>query len=118
MPRVTHTLSLTVGVTNGDQWKSAWDHLNRVAVDFRRVDMPHLNVSSYMLDEEMTDEPPQVISNGIVVTHHTENLYHDEDTLHKVHRALRNAGLDIEQIEICVLEMQNAGILFRERMPD
>jgi hypothetical protein len=46
-----------------------------------------------------------------------EDLYYDEDTLHKVARALRNAGLTIDQTTSVIREMQNDGIMFRERMP-
>ena len=44
------------------------------------------------------------------------DLYHDEFTMKKVHDALERAGLEASYIRIAVItELQNAGILFRER---
>lgn len=40
---------------------------------------------------------------------------YNEDTLFKVRDALKRAGLSSEQIMNCIIEMQNQGILFRER---
>lgn len=40
----------------------------------------------------------------------------DENTLFKVYDALRAAGLTEKQSRGCISEMQNAGILFRERV--
>lgn len=40
---------------------------------------------------------------------------HDGNTLLKVAHALRKAGLNEDEINIAINEMQNAGILFRER---
>ena len=44
-----------------------------------------------------------------------EETYHDEYTLAKVYWALGRCGLGDVQITDAVNEMQNAGILFRER---
>jgi len=41
-------------------------------------------------------------------------LYHDQDTMWKVHEALRRAGLTGTQAINVVNDMQNQGILFRE----
>lgn len=41
--------------------------------------------------------------------------YHDDDTMRKVHNALGRAGLTEVQIRDAINEMQNDGILFRER---
>ena len=44
------------------------------------------------------------------------DLYHDEMTMKKVHDALTRAGLQNEWLRVNVItELQNAGILFRER---
>ncbi len=45
-------------------------------------------------------------------------LFHSEDTLQKVYKALRSIGLNSTQIVDSVLRMQNAGILFRENWPE
>lgn len=44
-----------------------------------------------------------------------DETYHDDNTLAKVDEALRRAGLNPEQVREAINEMQNAGILFRER---
>jgi len=44
-----------------------------------------------------------------------EIVHHNEQTLHKVSNALRRAGLGAQQAIDAISEMQNAGILFRER---
>lgn len=44
-----------------------------------------------------------------------ENLTHTEDTLAKVFLAMSISGLTTEQITAAINEMQNAGLLFRER---
>lgn len=48
-----------------------------------------------------------------------EPSYYDEDTLFKVRNALLNV-VGLSQIEVtdAIIEMQNAGILFRERLPE
>ena len=40
---------------------------------------------------------------------------YDDQTLQKVYEAMRKVGLDDAEVGDAVLEMQNAGILFRER---
>lgn len=40
---------------------------------------------------------------------------HDDQTMLKVYEALLRAGLESEQAVSAITEMQNAGILFRER---
>lgn len=40
-----------------------------------------------------------------------------EETLYKVYQALLVAELEPKEAERCINEMQNAGILFRERIP-
>ena len=44
-----------------------------------------------------------------------DEVYYDEETLFKVNRALRASGLTQVQTQDAIIEMQNAGILFRER---
>lgn len=43
---------------------------------------------------------------------------HNEGTLFKVREALEKAGLGPTRLDEAVNEMQNAGILFRERTPE
>ncbi len=47
-----------------------------------------------------------------------DETYHDEDTLSKVYAALKFAGLDEDRSTFVIIQMHNAGILFRERIPD
>lgn len=46
-----------------------------------------------------------------------DESYYTEETLYKVYRALRASGMSEDQSERAINEMQNAGILFRERIP-
>lgn len=45
-----------------------------------------------------------------------ESSRYNEDTLFKVQKALLKSGLDMQQAFNSICEMQNDGILFRERM--
>lgn len=47
-----------------------------------------------------------------------ERVYHDGHTLYKVHDALHAANLTEGQIRDAITQMQNFGLLFRERAPD
>lgn len=42
-------------------------------------------------------------------------IYYDEQTLRKVYDALKVAGVEGQQATDAVFQMQNLGILFRER---
>lgn len=44
--------------------------------------------------------------------------YFDENTLFKVYDSLRAAGLDEQAARDAISDMQNKGILFRERAPE
>lgn len=46
-----------------------------------------------------------------------EELHHDENTLRKVYEGLMKAGIFGQQAVDAVSEMQNQGILFREKKP-
>lgn len=47
-----------------------------------------------------------------------ENVTHDDQTLNKVREALVRSGLSFEQACESIREMQNFGILFRERVKE
>lgn len=47
-----------------------------------------------------------------------DNTYYDEDTLNKVYRGLNAAGIFSQQAVDAVNQIQNQGILFRERLLD
>lgn len=44
-----------------------------------------------------------------------ESLYYDENTMFKVYDALKEAGLDEKKALETISDMQNKGIVFRER---
>ena len=48
----------------------------------------------------------------------TEQVTYDELTLFKVFTALRRVGIEQPKIVSAISEMQNSGILFRERVKD
>ena len=48
----------------------------------------------------------------------SERTHHSEDTLFKVYAGLAAAGIQGQQATDAVAQMQNEGILFRERTPD
>lgn len=95
-----YSISVTVMTDNSDQRISAF----MAMTDFsRELDQtyPSVVISSHEFqgnDVEYTDE------------------YHDDYTLLKVVHALREAGISDEQAEAAINQMQNRGILFRERV--
>lgn len=56
------------------------------------------------------DEPE-----GTIIGRDSEKETHTEDTLLKVREALMKTGLAEDDVTHCISDMQNAGILFRER---
>ena len=70
-------------------------------------DCPNANLtfSTYAYEDDQFDEP-------------VEKLYHDENTLDKVRNALISSGMTGRVADNAINEMQNAGILFRERSLD
>lgn len=63
------------------------------------------SLDSESLDAEVEDEEDM----------DDEVLYYDEETLVKVRLALGKAGCGANRITDCITELQNSGILFRER---
>lgn len=102
---MTHLLNLNVRVDDSDNWNGVWHVLNKTAVDLG-VKFPSVSVSSQVLEE---------IDDDRIETEPGE--YYDESTLFKVFQALRNL-LSEDDCKIAIQDMQNAGILFRERLID
>lgn len=102
--QATHMISVSVLVNGPQQWERVFGQFSEL-VQNMGCSYPSATVSSHTYDDE---EPLSEIE---------EDLYYDENTLHKVARALRNAGMTIEQTTNAIREMQNARILFHERMP-
>lgn len=97
---MTHLVTVTVGVNGPDDWSTVHDKLAEVARDFSGDH--HVSVGSCLADAE-DDEGP------------LPGEYADENTLYRVRCALRGSGLSNDQAEKALHEMQNAGILFRQR---
>lgn len=74
------------------------------------VDIPNCPVCS----RAMVWSQGKFVCNGHEETYNEET--YNEDTLMKVDEALRNHGLPVKDIPDIILSMQNAGILFRERV--
>lgn len=68
----------------------------------------YVSVSASVVGEE--DDVEDVSSEA-------ERLHHDENTLRKVYDAIMKNGLSRKTAEDVVNNLQNAGILFRERRP-
>lgn len=102
MGRITHRLSLTVGVENVEQFDEIYRTFGMVSNGLARR-MPDVSVSSYIAED---DEDP------LDKSYET----YTEDTLAKVRVALREMGVTEEIIPDIISSMQNHGILFRERV--
>lgn len=72
-----------------------WDHPERAGV-FR------------------SEEAAKAVEDAYSRLQELEPLYHGEETLFKVYKALVDAGLDQQSAQDAVSQMQNAGIYFRE----
>lgn len=103
-------ISLTVGTKGAEEWFRAFQDLSELANNLGNVHH-YVSVSSSALG----DEEPDPVS---------DDLYHDENTLRKVHETLvivlsrSGAGTHMAGEDIAtniIGELQNAGILFRER---
>jgi hypothetical protein len=103
-------ISLTVGTKGAEEWFRSFQDLSELANNLGNV---HHYVS--LSSSAMGDEEPDPIDN---------DLYYDENTLRKVHNELVivlsrcGAGehMASEDLATTIIgELQNSGILFRER---
>lgn len=104
--RPTHLLSLSVTTTDVDRWTYVHNCMSRLAAEWG-PNHDQVSVSSVMMDYDQ-----------VLVSE--EDLRYDEGTMDKVRQALggviRSFHLPEEPlVQALVNEMQNAGILFRER---
>jgi hypothetical protein len=97
---IQHLLSLSVKTDNPDQWTDVWENLNRVARELGS-EFSSISVSSYLDDGEPVEDEE----------------YYDEYTLFKVVAVMKRVGIGDAKAEELINELQNAGILFRERSP-
>ena len=94
----THAIHIIVHVDNSKLWSQIWDTFCSQGASLEGV-VPYVNVSSYDLS---------------TVKDETEPEYHDEDTLFTVFSALKT-HLTGDQAQLAIHDLQNAGILFRQR---
>lgn len=99
--KVKHSVSLTVCAQDFPQRREAFGHLSRLAAEIEDQ-FEACNVSAYGFEDDGLDRAPG-------------DEYFDEYTLLKVVHALREAGIPDQQAEDAINQMQNAGVLFRER---
>lgn len=103
----THLISLSVGTKDAEVWHQTYQELSELAANLGAVH-DYVTVSSALVggDDDVETE---------------DELYHDEETLTKVHAAIGKALLantdeaHPDWITDIITEIQNAGILFRER---
>lgn len=99
--RPTHTIVLTLRLPGPDQWALVWSRLNRLLNEnFEGVQS--FSLSSYDMAVWDDDEAEET------------GEYHDENTLFTVFQALRR-HMSESQATLAIHDMQNAGILFRQR---
>lgn len=97
-------VSLNVTVHNRQEWTEAWNALSQVA--------DGIGGETLLSSREV---PP--VSKIEDIRHYPEtDLYYDENTVLKVYLALREMGIDENKVSEIITEIQNNGILFRERL--
>lgn len=97
-------ITLSVGTCGAEQWMHSFQDLSELAVNLGESH-DYVNVVSSVISDEREEDAE-------------EYLRHDENTLLKVITAI-NAGvpdLSSEEVTNIVNQIQNAGILFRERV--
>lgn len=105
---VQRLVSLTVG-TNDEAYDyfQIFNQISEIATDLDKANhFGYINVSSQRVDDEdaETEKEPR-----------SEPLHYDEFTLMKVRRALLKYGISDNICTDLITNMQNEGILFRER---
>lgn len=93
----THIISLTTMVTGPEQWAKIFSQFSELAENLGSQ-YPSVTVSSQHYEFEEEEELET----------------HNEDTLFKVQQALAKV-MPLRDIYYAISELQNAGILFRER---
>jgi hypothetical protein len=102
-PAPTHSVNLNVVVNSTEQWTEIFSHLADVAASLPQK-YSGVSVSSFQLADE--DE---------VIQTDPDTEYYDDQTLMKVRNVLRLHGITDDVITDIISEMQNVGLLFRER---
>lgn len=103
---VQRLVSLTVGMDETEDYFQTFQKISEIATDLDRAgDFSYINVSAQRVDEEVEPEQEQ----------RSEPVYYDEFTLMKVRRAIIKYGISDNICTDLISNMQNEGILFRER---
>lgn len=97
---VERLISVTVGTKEAEEWFATFQELSELAANLGAAHH-YVSVSSVVRDEQSEDD--------------YDDLYYDDKTLDKVRTALREHGMGHTLITSAISDMQNAGILFRER---
>jgi hypothetical protein len=109
MGRPSHHISLTIGVQGPEQWNYVYGLMNSVAANLPGEDfgdIPYVSLSSSLVDDDDLEPDP-------------DHLFCDERTILKVLGLFtRHTGLSEESARELMMEMANAGILFRERQSE
>lgn len=97
-------ITLGVGTSGTEEWMSTFQDISELARNLGEAHS-YVNVTSTFVEEDDDEDYEQ------------ERLYHDEDTLLKVVTQINRAVpfLTTKEVTDIVNEIQNAGILFRER---
>lgn len=96
-----HLVTMSVSMDDMTDRHAAFRIISGLAAEIQHQ-FEAVNVSAYGTDHADGLEPGEI--------------YFDEYTLFKVVHALHEAGIPDKQAEDAINAMQNAGILFRERM--
>lgn len=96
-----HLLTLSIKTDNEEEWSGIAAQFAQF-LTFEGIQHDQVSISSVNLDPD--DSPSS-----------SEDVWFDEYTLFKVYMALEAANVDTYQIKEAITQMQNAGILFRER---
>lgn len=95
-------INFSVHVDNPDTWNRLWVELSERAGALGKYN-PMVSLTSHDLSVDFDPNEEE------------SNEYHDENTLFLVMEALGRAGLGHMMVQDAIREMQNAGILFRQR---
>lgn len=119
---LTHLVTISVGVSNPENHATIHDMLSRLGTELS-VDAEYVSVSSATTDDTDEDVLEQE-THGCL----EEHLYHDDNTMNKVREILslhlqtfgyHPQGFGIIELRNIITgminDLQNAGILFRER---
>lgn len=111
MEQLSHLISLSVGTSGADDHAETFDGVTNFG-KMLAANHGYVNISSQLVGvEEVEEEDLETENVGCT----REHLHHDEQTLVKFYTVLSEHGVSEVVIREIVNDLQNAGILFRER---